>query len=172
MPSWARRLRLIAYIDGDPREILRMRPSLDRGATRRWCKASSRSQRPEAIDDTDLTDTCPPRGAVHAACLPGMSIVAAQELAIAPRVASCISTRCTASWIGFAYAVWVHDRFQRSLSVAPDSGVLEDLGTRRAFEEPFLAGRHPVSNPEGDEKEAPYPLPFHPLDSERPRCST
>jgi hypothetical protein len=56
----------------------------------------------------------------------------------------------------FAYALWEGGTLVRSLSLSPDSGVLEDLGARRAFEEPYWSGQHPV----GDD----YPLPFHPLE--------
>jgi hypothetical protein len=56
----------------------------------------------------------------------------------------------------FAYAIWERGRLVRSLSLSPDSGVIEDLGERRAFEEPYWSGQHPL-----DED---YPLPFHPLD--------
>ena len=44
----------------------------------------------------------------------------------------------------------------RSLSISSDNGVIEDIGERLPFEEPFWSGRHRV----GDG----YPLPFHPLE--------
>ena len=62
----------------------------------------------------------------------------------------------------FAYAVWSKGALQRSLSLSPDSGILEDIGARFAFEAPFWSGRHPAHDPgEGDDE---YPFPFHPLD--------
>ncbi|GAA2088931.1 hypothetical protein GCM10009759_11410 [Kitasatospora saccharophila] len=67
-----------------------------------------------------------------------------------------------------AFAVWEDGRLVRSLSLSPDSGVIEDLGERLPFELPYWAGGHPVKPlsraddvDEVDEK--PYPLPFHPL---------
>jgi hypothetical protein len=50
----------------------------------------------------------------------------------------------------------------RSLSLSPGSGILEDVGARLHFEEPYWSGRHPVSDDEDEQKA--YPLPFHPLE--------
>ncbi|WP_133884284.1 hypothetical protein [Glycomyces sp. NRRL B-16210] len=55
-----------------------------------------------------------------------------------------------------AFAVWEGGELRRSVSLAPDSGVMEDLGDRLSFEAPFWDGKHPMD--EG------YPLPFHPLE--------
>jgi hypothetical protein len=59
----------------------------------------------------------------------------------------------------FAFAVWRCGRLERSLSLSPDSGVLEDIGAKLAFERPYWAGEHPAVEPDED-----YPFPFHPLD--------
>jgi hypothetical protein len=40
--------------------------------------------------------------------------------------------------------------------------VLEDVGARLPFEEPYWAGDHPALDPEEDE--GTYPFPFHPLE--------
>jgi hypothetical protein len=60
----------------------------------------------------------------------------------------------------FAFAHWNNGRLVRSLSLSPDSGILEDIGLKLAFEEPYWSGQHPAGDDEDDE----YPLPFHPLD--------
>ncbi|WP_369371362.1 hypothetical protein AB1046_21715 [Promicromonospora sp. Populi] len=57
----------------------------------------------------------------------------------------------------FAFAVWRDGELVRSLSLSPDDGLLEDMGERLAFEEPFWAGTHPAAGGED------YPLPFNPL---------
>lgn len=45
---------------------------------------------------------------------------------------------CDASVVDFfAYAQWINCKFVRSLSLSPDSGILEDIGQRLPFEEPF-----------------------------------
>ena len=62
----------------------------------------------------------------------------------------------------FAYAIWKDGKLQRSLSLSPDSGVLEDIGPRLPFEEPYWAGDHPALDPE--EEESAYPFAFHPLE--------
>ncbi|WP_410578150.1 DUF6928 family protein [Amycolatopsis sp. lyj-108] len=57
-----------------------------------------------------------------------------------------------------AFAVWSDGRLQRSLSVDPEYGVVEELGDRLNFEGPFWEGVHSVQESAG------YPLPFHPID--------
>jgi hypothetical protein len=37
----------------------------------------------------------------------------------------------------FAYATWQEGRLVRSLSVSPDDGVIEDIGTPLPFEQPY-----------------------------------
>lgn len=44
----------------------------------------------------------------------------------------------------------------RSLSLAPDYGIIENIGDPLPFELPYWRGEHPAG-PD------PYPLPFHPL---------
>ena len=60
----------------------------------------------------------------------------------------------------FAYAQWTGGRLVRSLRSSPDSGILEDIGQRLPFEEPYWSGQHPVA----DDAEDDYPFLFHPLD--------
>jgi hypothetical protein len=62
----------------------------------------------------------------------------------------------------FAFAIWDHGQLVRSLSLCPDSGVMEDVGEKRPFEIPYWAGQYPVID--GDEDDAEYPFPFHPLE--------
>jgi hypothetical protein len=62
----------------------------------------------------------------------------------------------------FAYAKWVNGTLVRSLSLSPDSGILEDIGERMPFEEPYWSGDHPAVDSE-EEKDS-YPFPFHPLE--------
>jgi hypothetical protein len=57
-----------------------------------------------------------------------------------------------------AFAVWSGGKLIRAVSASPEFGVIEDIGNRLQFEEPFWAGTHrTVRNPE-------YVLPFHPID--------
>lgn len=50
---------------------------------------------------------------------------------------------------------------QRSLSLSPDSGILENTGDRLPFEESYWNGEHPAFDSEEDDN---YPFPFHPLE--------
>jgi hypothetical protein len=52
-------------------------------------------------------------------------------------------------------------RLRRSLSLSPDSGIIENVGEPLPFEQPYWAGERPVDT---DEPDQPYPLPFHPLE--------
>jgi hypothetical protein len=68
-----------------------------------------------------------------------------------------------ADWL--AFAVWEDGRLVRSLSLSPDSGIIENIGEPLPFELPYWAGDRPADIvPWPDEDEEPYPLPFHPLD--------
>ncbi|CAL9345941.1 DUF6928 family protein [Streptomyces griseomycini] len=62
-----------------------------------------------------------------------------------------------------AFAVWDNGTLVRSLSLSPDSGIIEDIGERFPFEQPYWEGRHPVEPLPPFEDDEPYPLPFHPL---------
>jgi hypothetical protein len=62
----------------------------------------------------------------------------------------------------FAFAIWKNKKLVRSLSLSPDSGVMEDIGEPLAFEQDFWSGKHSLKDAE--EGEDQYPLPFHPLD--------
>ncbi|MFJ6120309.1 DUF6928 family protein [Streptomyces sp. NPDC092129] len=63
-----------------------------------------------------------------------------------------------------AFAVWDDGQLVRSLSLSPDSGIIEDIGDCFPFELPYWEGRHPVEPMAPFEDEEPYPLPFHPLE--------
>jgi hypothetical protein len=43
-----------------------------------------------------------------------------------------------------------------------DSGIIENIGTPLAFEEPYWAGDRPAVIDHGGDR--PYPFPFHPLE--------
>ena len=62
----------------------------------------------------------------------------------------------------FAFAQWSDGKLVRSLSLSPGSGVIEDIGAKLLFEEPYWAGEHPAVDPEDDDQE--YPFQFHPLE--------
>ncbi|WZP00695.1 hypothetical protein EP7_002344 [Isosphaeraceae bacterium EP7] len=129
------------------------------------------------LADGTLSQTCPPDGEIDIGCFPGLSVVAAKEIGIdypsrlSPRFLECAGSRTiylhamhsVVDW--FAFAVWRAGKLERSLSLSPDSGVIEDIGPRMAFEGPYWSGEHPAVDPEDDDEvEPPYPFPFHPLE--------
>jgi hypothetical protein len=165
---------MLVFASSNAREALAANPRLDREATHQLATALFPDEKLEAIGDGDLSCTNPPNDELHIGCFAGVSVVAAREFAIdypsrLPRrfVAAGGSGTVTlhamhsvVDW--FAYAVWENGTLVRSLSLSPDSGILENIGSRLPFEEPYWAGEHPAV--EGDEDEDAYPFPFHPLE--------
>src|SRR3990172_449107 len=165
---------MLVYANGSPREILKSSPQLDRGETVRLAGVLFPSEKLSPLEDGDLSFTCPPDDEVHIGCFAGLAVIAAKEFGIdypsklqskflksAPGQTIYLhAMHSVVDW--FAYAVWSDGQIQRSLSLTPDSGVLEDLGSRLPFEEPYWSGQHPVFD--SDEEESDYPFPFHPLE--------
>ena len=163
---------MLVYSNAKVGEALRGSPRLDRDATRQLVKKLFPNDELEPIGDVDLSYTCPPDNEVHAGCFPGVAILAAKEFGIdhpSKLPAQFISAggsgtiylhamHSVVDWL--AFACWVNGKLIRSLSLSPDSNVIEDIGQRLPFEEPFWSGKHPAT----DDPEEHYPLPFHPLE--------
>ena len=64
----------------------------------------------------------------------------------------------------FAYATWRNGTLVRSLSLSPDSGVIEDIGEPLEFEKPFWTGENPIFDDEDEAESIDYPFVFHPLE--------
>jgi len=167
---------MLVYADGKVPEILKSNPTLDRDASVAFAQELFPSAKLEVIGNGDLSFTCPSGGEIHIGCFPGLSIVAADDFAgdypskLAPGFLAAAKGRTVylhamhsvVDW--FAYAIWEGGQLRRSLSLSPDSGILEDIGPRLAFEEPYWSGKHPVSFADDPEDEEDYPFPFHPLE--------
>lgn len=163
---------LLVHSEGDARQILAGIPLPDQDATARWVGSLFPGARFGPVQVADLTHTYVRDGTVVAGCFPGLRIIATSEVAIdqpsqlpAQYIAAKGSTivhamHSVVDW--FAFAVWEDGVLKRSLSVAPDEGVMEDLGPRMAFELPYWNGTHPAVDP--DDGPDSYPLPFHPLE--------
>jgi Family of unknown function (DUF6928) len=59
-------------------------------------------------------------------------------------------------WLCFA--VWEDGTLVRSLSLAPDGGIQENIGEPYDFEQPYWAGKHPVEPVPGWPDQGPYPF--------------
>lgn len=165
---------MLVLANSNAREALAAKPKLDREATHKFASALFPGEKLEQIGDGDLSYTCPPDEEVHIGCFPGVSVVAAKEFGIdypskLPQrfidaggngIATLHAMHSVVDW--FAYAIWVNRKLVRSLSLSPDSGIMEDVGQRLPFEEPFWSGDRPAVD-DDDEADA-YPFPFHPLD--------
>ena len=165
---------MLVYANVKFGEALRGRPPVDRDATLEMARRLFPRDKLELIGEGDLSYTCPPDDELHIACFPGVSIVAAKEFGI--DYPSRLPERFIQSgkkgtiylhamhsvvdW--FAFAQWSNGKLVRSLSLSPDSGILEDIGRRLPFEEPFWWGQMPVMD--GDDVADDYPFPFHPLE--------
>jgi hypothetical protein len=169
---------MLVYANANVRDALQPGAKLDRDATLKLAQDLFPNEKLEPIGAGDLSYTCPPDDELHIGCFPGVSVVAAKEFGIdrpsrlpQPFIAAGGSgtvylhaMHSVVDW--FAYAKWANGRLVRSLSLSPDDGILEDIGERLAFEEPYWAGGHPVwdDDEELEEEDEGYPFPFHPLD--------
>jgi len=165
---------MLAYVKGKAGEILKSNPQLDREASSALARKLFPSEKLKSLDDGDLSFTCPPDDELVVGCFPGLSIIAAKEFGLdypsklgstfldvaAGSTVYLHAMHSVVDW--FAYAIWANGKLERSLSLSPDSGILEDIGPRLAFEEPYWSGDHPVFDPEDEEGD--YPFPFHPLE--------
>lgn len=163
---------MIVQAEQEVRGILAARPVLDETATAAFVASLFPGKTFELCGRGDWSDTSPRDGELVAGCYPGLRVAAHKDFArdrlsqtpahlIAPRGATYAhAMHSVVDWC--AYAIWRDGTLERALSVAPDNGVIENIGSPLPFEEPFWRGDHPAVEP--DEKADDYPLPFHPLD--------
>ncbi len=165
---------MLVYADGRASELLKYYPALDPEATTSLAKRLFPSATLEPIENGDLSQTCPRDDTIYIGCFPGVSIIAAKEFGIdypsklAPTFLEAAgkasvylhAMHSVMDW--FAYATWTDGELQRSLSLSPDSGILEDIGQRADFEKPYWSGQRPVFD--GEAEGNSYPFPFHPLE--------
>jgi hypothetical protein len=173
---------LLAFVDGDLPAILRKAGPLlgesghpGAGEAEAVVRRLSPGYEVTPIRGGTLAQDCyPPDDVAFAAVLPGAVLLCGRRLgAQAP---SRLPERLLAEAAGrrillhsmhsvtdaLTFAVWEDGRLIRSLSVSPDTGIVEDVGRPFPFERPYRAGEHPVTSVFPGR--GPYPLPFHPLD--------
>ena len=161
---------------GSAKDALSRQPQIDRSATERLASRLFPKERLQPLEDGDLSYTCPPDDEIHIGCFPGVSVVAAKEFAIdypsmlqphfqkelGEETVYLHAMHSVVDW--FAFAVWRDGELERSLSLSPGSGILEDIGPRFPFEAPYWSGVHPAVAEEDEDEDEPYPFPFHPLE--------
>jgi hypothetical protein len=164
---------MLVSAEGNPRDMLARVPALDRDETLRLASRLFPAKQLVELDDGDLSLTNPDDDEVFAGSFPGVAVVAAAEFGIdypsrlpahflqAMPYGTVVlhAMHSVVDW--FAYAIWKDGQLVRSLSLSPDSGILEDIGARLPFEEPFRAGERRLDDDEGEDD---YPFVFHPLE--------
>lgn len=165
---------MLVYGKSEPKEILGSTLLLDRDATTALVRQLFPGERLQLLSDGDLSFTCPPDDEIVVASYPNLVVVAAKEFGIdhpsklPSRFIEAFSDgllylhamHSAVDWL--AFAKWSKGTLQRSLSLSPESGILEDVGSRFPFEVPYWAGSHPALDPSEDDAE--YPFPFNPLE--------
>ncbi len=163
---------MLVYASTEVSKALRGGPKLNHDASLQLATSLFPKDKLEPIGEGDLSYTCPPDDELHIGCFSGVSILAAKEFGIdypSKLPASFISAgndrtvylhamHSVVDW--FAFAQWINGKLVRSLSLSPDSGILENVGQRLPFEDPFWSSQRPATSDDEDS----YPLPFHPLE--------
>lgn len=161
---------MLVSADGDARPALASKAPLDRDASTALARQLFPEYHLTPLDDGDLYYTNPPKDEIFVGVFGGVSVVAAAEFGIdhpsrlperfiAPSGTTTLhAMHSVVDWL--AFATWQDGKLVRSLSLSPDSGILEDIGDHLEFEAPYWQGKHPAT--EDDEEE--YALDFHPLD--------
>jgi hypothetical protein len=164
---------MLVHSNGSAKVALGSAPVLDREASAKLAKRLFPSEKLEPLSDGTLSFTNPPDDELVVGSVSGVSIVAAKEFAIdrpsqlpamflsqAPAGTTYLhAMHSVVDW--FAFAVWENGKLLRSLSLSPDSGIVENIGDQLPFEKPFWGGEHPAVDPA---EENDYPFPFHPLE--------
>ncbi len=165
---------MLLYSEGNAAEILKSNPVMDRSATTELVRRLYGLEVSPLKDDGDLSYTCPNDKELVAGRFPGLAVLAAEEFCLDhpsqldPKFIEAFSSgtlylHAMHSVVDFfGFAVWQNGVLQRSLSLSPDSGILDDIGPRLPFEVPFWTGEHPAVDPE--DEDVSYPFVFHPLE--------
>lgn len=166
---------LLAFAEGDIRPVLAGASRSDRTASENLVRQIHPDYAVEAIADSTLDNTYPPDDVTYAAALPGLDLIVDRRLmhdypsALPMHLFQLGEGRriimhgmhSVVDWL--AFAIWENGTLVRSLSLSPDSGIMENIGEPLEFERPYWASERAVElDPEWDED--PYPLPFHPLE--------
>ncbi|MER7333665.1 MULTISPECIES: DUF6928 family protein [unclassified Micromonospora] len=168
---------LLAFADGDIRPALLGATRSNRAETEALVRQVHPGYVVEPADDGTLfEDIYPPDDVTYATVVAGVELYCDRRLMLdrpselpehlrqagAGRRIIMHGMHSVVDWLGFA--VWEDGVLIRSLSLSPDGGIQENIGTPYDFELPYWAGEHPVKPAPGWPNQGPYPLPFHPLE--------
>lgn len=165
---------MMVYSNGNAADSLKNNSEIDRVKTTELVKELFPKEKLEAIDDVDLSNTNPANNKIYAGYFSGVFVIAAKEFAkdypskipvsfLNTNYGNTIQLHAMHSVVDWlAFAIWKNGNLVRSLSLSPDSNIIEDIGEKLPFEIPFWEGKHPALDP--DEDEDSYPLEFHPLE--------
>ena len=168
---------MLVGCNSTPRKVLNESLVLDRDASRELAHRMFPRETFRELEDGNLSYTNPPDDEVYVGVFPGLSIIAAGEFgidypsslpdeylrALPYRNVYLHAMHSVVDW--FAFAVWEDGKLKRALSLSPESGILEDIGEKYNFEEPFWRGDHPADDEDEDiDEDEKYPFVFHPLE--------
>jgi hypothetical protein len=169
---------VLVFADADVRAALGAATSLpDRERVAGLVRRVHPGYAVEYVDDSELGDAVyPPTDIIYATSINGIDVLCDQRFMIdlpsqlpghlldlaEGRKVILHAMHSVVDWL--AFAVWQDGAIVRSLSLSPDGGIEENIGEPFEFERPYWAGEHPVVPVPGWPNQAPYPLPFHPLE--------
>lgn len=169
---------LLVYADGEVPDLLRQVGAADLARSTAMVRRLYPGWEIEDSTGSSLSDgVYPPDGTACAAAWPGVEVVCDRRVMIdfpsqlpehlvaagAGRRLVLHAMHSVVDWL--AFAVWEDGHLVRSLSLSPDSGIIENIGEPLPFERPYWSGDRPADTiPWPDEEEEPYALPFHPLE--------
>jgi hypothetical protein len=163
---------VVMYADTNPIDVLRAAPVLDRSATVALVERLFPGEAVTEVGDALLADAInPAEGVVYVGCFPGLDIVcgwqlvrerpseSTERIVAGPtrRMAYLHAMHTGVDWCTFA--IWTDGALVRGLSVSAGSGIVEDLGDRLTFEEPYWAGERE----DCPDDEGAHPLAYHPV---------
>lgn len=133
---------LLIVSDAAPGDVLKNLPQPDMEATKRLVAALFPNTQWKHTGKTSLLDTYPPKNIVNAGVFPRVSIIISDVFggdypsklsqsflrAFPEKQITLHTMHSVVDW--FAFAVWKEGKLQRALSLAPDNGILEDIGEK------------------------------------------
>lgn len=164
---------LLGYADGNVPELLRQVGTADRDRTAAMMRRLYPGGEIEECEGSNLWDgVYPPEGTAYAASQPGVEVIGDQRVLVdapsqlpehlvtasADRRLVVHAMHSVVDW--FAFAVGEDGRLARSLSLSPDSGIIENVGEPLPFELPYWAGDRPADIVPLAESRTPCPSPW------------